>query len=214
MGSIADLLSGMCPEIEVELKPNLRGFFGGMIRAYLPQAWVFTTEAETVTLHVDAEGNVSARSGRAASPDVIIQRTHAALLAALGGLPLLSAPNLSKSASVLPEVSASSLNPLSRHRPSGRSGRRGRGHLPSSASSILANSFNVPPSTNVPISRGKHRRAGENPRGDGSCPNRGPTRTVRTRVLSRLVRAHDGVVPQPILSSPYVRGSPRTRWPG
>src|SRR5712692_9030541 len=30
MGSVADLLGRMCPEIEAQLKPNLRGFFGGM----------------------------------------------------------------------------------------------------------------------------------------------------------------------------------------
>jgi|SRR2546428_1171623 len=83
MGSVADLLSRMCPEIEGQLKPNLRGFFSGTIRAYLPQAWVFTTEAETVTLHVDTEGNVSVQTGRAGSPDVIIQGAHAALSAAL-----------------------------------------------------------------------------------------------------------------------------------
>src|SRR5437016_2299144 len=83
MGSIADLLEGMRSEIEGQLKSNLRGFFGGMIRAYLPQAWVFTTETETVTLHVDPEGNVFVRSVRDASPDVIIQGTQAALSAAL-----------------------------------------------------------------------------------------------------------------------------------
>ncbi len=84
MGSVADLLSGMGPEIEAQLKPNLRGFFGGMIRAYLPQAWVFTTEAENVTLYLDTDGNVSVRGGSATSLDVIIQGTNAALLAALG----------------------------------------------------------------------------------------------------------------------------------
>lgn len=83
MGSIADLVSGICLEVEAQLKPNLRGFFGGTIRTYLPQAWVFTTETETVTLKVDPEGNVSVHSGRDASPDVIIQGTHAALSAAL-----------------------------------------------------------------------------------------------------------------------------------
>jgi hypothetical protein len=83
MGSVADLLSGICSEIETQLKPNLRGFFGGTIRSYLPQAWVFATESETVTLRVDTDGNVSARSGRMDGPDVIIQGTQAALLAAL-----------------------------------------------------------------------------------------------------------------------------------
>jgi hypothetical protein len=83
MGSVADLLSAMCLEIETQLKPNLRGFFGGMIHTYSPQAWVFTTEAETVTLYVDAEGNVSVGGGRASSPDVLVQGTNAALVAAL-----------------------------------------------------------------------------------------------------------------------------------
>jgi hypothetical protein len=83
MGSIAPVLSGMCSEVEAQLKPNLRGFFGGMIRAYLPQTWVFTTESETVTFHVDPEGNVFVQIGRDASPDVIVQGTHAALSAAL-----------------------------------------------------------------------------------------------------------------------------------
>jgi hypothetical protein len=83
MGSVAELLGGICREIEAQLKPNLLGFFGGMIRVYLPQAWVFTTEAETVTLNVDTEGNVSVQNGRAANPDVIIQGTHPALSAAL-----------------------------------------------------------------------------------------------------------------------------------
>ncbi len=54
-----------------------------MVRAYLPQAWVFTTEAETITLHVDTEGNVSVRGGSATSPDVMIQGTNRALSAAL-----------------------------------------------------------------------------------------------------------------------------------
>ena len=83
MGSIADVLGIICPEVEAQLKPNLRGFFGGMIRTYLPQAWVFTTESETVTLHVDPNGKVFVQNGRAGSPDVIIQGTHAALSAAL-----------------------------------------------------------------------------------------------------------------------------------
>ena len=83
MGSVADLLNNLCPEIEAQLKPNLRGFFSGMIRGYLPQAWVFTTEAETVTLHVDTDGNVSVRNGRAPAPDVLVQGTHQALSAAL-----------------------------------------------------------------------------------------------------------------------------------
>src|SRR5207249_2850793 len=64
-------------------KGELAGLLRGKIRAYLPQAWVFTTEAETNTLHVDPEGNVFVRSGQAVTPDVIIQGTNEALSAAL-----------------------------------------------------------------------------------------------------------------------------------
>src|SRR5207302_10745522 len=61
--SIADPLDRLRPEIEAQLKPNLQGIFGGVIRGYLPQAWAYKTEAVTVTLSVDSHGNVSLRSG-------------------------------------------------------------------------------------------------------------------------------------------------------
>ena len=61
----------------------MQRFLGELIRAYLPQPWVFTAEAETVTLYVDAEGSVSVGGGRTSSPDVVVQGTNAALVAAL-----------------------------------------------------------------------------------------------------------------------------------
>lgn len=83
MGSIADLLDNLCPEIEAQLKPNLHGIFGGVIRGYLPQAWAFKTETETVTLNVNTEGNVSLRIGGSPNPDVLVKGSFDALSAAL-----------------------------------------------------------------------------------------------------------------------------------
>jgi len=83
VGSIADLLDELCPEIEAQLKPNLHGIFGGVIRGYLPQAWAFKTETETVTLDVNTEGSVSLRSGGSPNPDVLVKGSFDALSAAL-----------------------------------------------------------------------------------------------------------------------------------
>src|SRR2546430_12511066 len=83
VGSIADLLDHLRPEIERQLKPNLQGIFGGVIRRYLPQAWAFKTEVETVTLTVDSQGNVSMRSGGSPNPDVLVKGSLDALSAAL-----------------------------------------------------------------------------------------------------------------------------------
>jgi hypothetical protein len=84
VGSIADLLDQLCPEIEAQLKPNLHGIFGGVIRGYLPQTWAFKTDTETVTLDVNTEGNVSLRRGGSPNPDVLVKGTSDALSAALG----------------------------------------------------------------------------------------------------------------------------------
>jgi hypothetical protein len=83
VGSIADLLDQLRPEIESQLKPNLQGIFGGVIRRYLPQAWAFKTETETVTLTVDSHGNVSTRRGGSPNPDVLVKGSLEALSAAL-----------------------------------------------------------------------------------------------------------------------------------
>jgi len=83
VGSIADLLDRLRPEIEAQLKPNLQGIFGAVIRRYLPQAWAFKTEVETVTLIVDSQGNVSMRSGGSPNPDVLVKGSLDALSAAL-----------------------------------------------------------------------------------------------------------------------------------
>src|SRR5436309_14473782 len=83
VGSIAALLDHLRPEIEAQLKPNLQGIFGGVIRRYLPQAWAFKTEVETVTLTVDSQGNDSMRSGGSPNLDVLVNVSLCAVSAAL-----------------------------------------------------------------------------------------------------------------------------------
>jgi len=77
------LLRSVCPEIEGELRPSLKGLKGALIRGYLPQTWVFRTERETVTLRVDDDGSASAKAGGAEEPDVVISMDHELLTLAL-----------------------------------------------------------------------------------------------------------------------------------
>lgn len=83
MTSIQQLLSDVAPELEKQLKPQLTGPFGGLVRGYLPQTWVFVTESETATLRVGPDGSTAASPGAAPNPDVVIETTHARLSAAL-----------------------------------------------------------------------------------------------------------------------------------
>lgn len=76
MSCIEGLLTNLCPEIERRLKPNLRGIRGLFVQGYLPQMWVFETEAETVTFSVDSQGNAQVRQGTFQSPDVVIRWKH------------------------------------------------------------------------------------------------------------------------------------------
>lgn len=96
MGCSAELLGELGPSIERELKPNLRGLAGLVVRRYLPQRWVFSTGSEFASLCVDDQGNVSAYEGAVAGPDVLISTSHEtlsrALEAALGRRPRSSVP--------------------------------------------------------------------------------------------------------------------------
>ncbi|HTT73806.1 MAG TPA: hypothetical protein VMG99_06645 [Thermoplasmata archaeon] len=83
MGEVESLLAQTAREFQPQIQTRLRGFFGGMIRHYLPQAWVFTTETETATLRVDADGAVSVVAGPVPAPDVTIEIPTARLVAAL-----------------------------------------------------------------------------------------------------------------------------------
>lgn len=83
MSKVEELLRSTAKELEPDIQSRLKGFLGGFIRAYLPQAWVFRTEEETATLTVDGNGTVTVTSGAAASADVTIEIAHARLVAAL-----------------------------------------------------------------------------------------------------------------------------------
>ncbi|MCI4335775.1 MAG: hypothetical protein L3K17_01060 [Thermoplasmata archaeon] len=86
------LLTDAGQGVEAQIKPQLTGFFGAVIRSYLPQRWVFQTEEGAATLNVDAHGAVTVLAGAQPQPDVTVRIGHAKLAAALthrraGGLP-------------------------------------------------------------------------------------------------------------------------------
>ncbi len=83
MSCLVELLSEAGKGVEAQLKPQLSGFFGGVVRSYLPQRWVFVTEEGSATLGVETDGVVWARPGAEPSPDVTIRTSHAKLAQAL-----------------------------------------------------------------------------------------------------------------------------------
>ena len=54
-----------------------------VVRAHLPQRWVFVTETSSASLIVSADGKVSAQDGAVAPADVTIETTFARLDVAL-----------------------------------------------------------------------------------------------------------------------------------
>ena len=83
MDKIQILLERICPEIEAQVKPYLRGVAGPIIGNYLPQDWVFETEMESCTLYVDTEGNARVFPGSGSERDVTIDWKHDSLVAVL-----------------------------------------------------------------------------------------------------------------------------------
>lgn len=75
MTQLEGILAPVCPEVEAQLRPHLEGFFGGIIRGYLPQDWVFKSEAESVTVRVAKDGTVRVLGGASPSADVTIKST-------------------------------------------------------------------------------------------------------------------------------------------
>jgi hypothetical protein len=73
VSELTDLLSSAGASLEPEIRRRLGGLLGGIIRAYLPQGWVFKTDRGTATLTVDAAGAVSVAEGASAHPDVTIE---------------------------------------------------------------------------------------------------------------------------------------------
>ena len=83
MASLVPLLESVAHDVQPQVQSQLGGFFGGMVRAYLPQTWVFRTEKEVASLTVSPDGVVSVAKGAAAKPDVTIEVGHDRLIAAL-----------------------------------------------------------------------------------------------------------------------------------
>jgi hypothetical protein len=83
MTSLVPLLESVARDIQPQVKSQLGGFFGGMVRAYLPQTWVFRTEREVASLSVGQDGEVTVATGAAANPDVTIEVPHDRLVTAL-----------------------------------------------------------------------------------------------------------------------------------
>lgn len=84
MTPVASTLAPVCPQLERELKPHLSGFFSGIVRSYLPQAWNFTTEQGSATLWVDTNGSASVVDGAVRDLDVSIRWGQAQLDWAIG----------------------------------------------------------------------------------------------------------------------------------
>lgn len=80
---IVGLLTQLGPAIETQLKPNLTGLMGIIVRGYLPQVWVFSTGMEYASLVVDNQGNVETRAEAVEPTDVLITTTHDVLSTAL-----------------------------------------------------------------------------------------------------------------------------------
>ncbi len=83
MASVRELLEPLAARAEHEVRPRLGGMFGGMLRAYLPQTWVFTTEQGSASLTVDGEGRATITEGPAVPADVTVEVGHARLESAL-----------------------------------------------------------------------------------------------------------------------------------
>lgn len=83
MSCLVPLLSDAARGVEAQITPQLNGLFGGVIRAYLPQRWVFQTEEGAATLDVGPDGRTSVADGAREQPDVTVRIGHAKLAAAL-----------------------------------------------------------------------------------------------------------------------------------
>jgi hypothetical protein len=83
MSCVEGLLRDAGRQFEPEIQNRLKGLFGGIIRSYLPQVWVFETDDGIASLHVDAAGVVTVVAGASPHPDVTVKIPHARLVAAL-----------------------------------------------------------------------------------------------------------------------------------
>jgi hypothetical protein len=84
MNDISNLLSRtVAPRVQAELQHHLKGFFGKIVRGYLPQTWWFSTEKGESTLIVGKDGVTEVSDGKTGEPDVSISWTDKAFQIAL-----------------------------------------------------------------------------------------------------------------------------------
>jgi len=75
VASLVARLESVARDVQPQVRAQLGGFFGGIVRAYLPQQWVFRTEQEVATLSVGRDGAVTVEEGAPAAPDVTVETT-------------------------------------------------------------------------------------------------------------------------------------------
>jgi hypothetical protein len=83
MSCVEELLRSVAKDAEPQVQQQLRGLFGGMLRHYLPQTWVFRTEDGVASLYVDPAGQFSVSSGARDPADVTVEVGHERLKVAL-----------------------------------------------------------------------------------------------------------------------------------
>jgi len=75
----AKALTTAAPSLEKEVRSRIGGFLGGLVRAYLPQTWVFRTEEDVASLVVEADGHVTVAPAALPDPDVTVELPHGEL---------------------------------------------------------------------------------------------------------------------------------------
>lgn len=83
--SLVDALGPIAERAQAEVQRQLKGLFGGFVRSYLPQTWVFETPEETAALVVDGDGHARAVAGAPAGRDVTVRWSRSLVLEALSG---------------------------------------------------------------------------------------------------------------------------------
>ena len=79
----AETLHRAAERMEPELRRRLKGFIGQMAQAYLPQTWLFETEAGAASLTVQGSGQMTVQSGPVPTPDVTVRIAQSHLVQAL-----------------------------------------------------------------------------------------------------------------------------------
>ncbi len=85
MTTIKPLLDQMTGEVQSKVKRALSGLLSGaLVRGYLPQSWVFETESEIITFHVDSNGNARTLVGASGQRDITVRGPGSDLSIVLG----------------------------------------------------------------------------------------------------------------------------------